>query len=183
MVCSSAWIRERCERDGMIAPFVDPPVRKGVISYGLGPYGYDIRLAGVFLEPQLREGILDPRGIEPGDFVECRRDPIDLPPGSFILGRSVETFRIPREVIGVAWGKSTYARVGVLVNVTPLEPEWTGVLTLSIANTGCRTVRLHPGQGIAQILFLLGSAPPLFSYRDLGGKYDGQVGATPARIE
>jgi len=183
MVFSSSWIRERCEREAMISPFVAVPVRKGVISYGLGPFGYDIRLADTFLAPVEAAGVLDPRAVGRGDFVERQADPIDLLPGRFILGRSVETFRIPRDVVGVCWGKSTYARVGVLVNVTPLEPEWTGVLTISIANTGNRSVRLYPNQGIAQVLFLAGSAAPLFSYRDLAGKYDSQVGVTPARIE
>jgi len=183
MLKSSHWIREQAEANHLLEPFVATSVRSGVISYGLGPYGYDLRLDRTYRRPAFAAAPLDPHQIAERDFETLSDDLILLPPGHFILGRSVEYFRMPKKVLGLAFGKSTYARCGVLVNVTPLEPEWTGYLTISIANCGARPVILHAGQGIAQVVFIESSDPPIKSYRDLDGKYNGQDEITVARIQ
>ncbi len=183
MLKSSRWIREQAEAHRLLEPFVASSVRAGVVSYGLGPYGYDLRLDRTYRRPVGSAAPLDPHRVGEGDFETRSDDAILIPPGQFILGRSLEYFRMPRDVLGLVFGKSTYARCGVLVNVTPLEPEWTGYLTISIANCGQRPAVVHAGQGIAQVIFLAGAEAPLQSYRDLNGKYDGQDEITVARIQ
>jgi dCTP deaminase len=183
MLKSSRWIKEQAERHRLLEPFVAASVRSGVVSYGLGPYGYDLRLDRTYRRPAGAAAILDPHRVEETDFETLSEEVILIPPGHFILGRSLEYFRMPKQVLGLVFGKSTYARCGVLVNVTPLEPEWTGFLTISIANCGARPAAVHPGQGIAQVIFIESSDLPLMSYRDLDGKYNGQDEVTVARIQ
>ena len=183
MLKSSRWIREQAEAHRLLEPFVATSVRSGVISYGLGPYGYDLRLDRTYRRPAAVPSPLDPHHVKDSDFETLSEDRIIIPAGHFILGRSVEYFRMPKNVLGLVFGKSTYARCGVLVNVTPLEPEWTGYLTISIANCGSRPTVLHPGQGIAQVIFIESSDPPLLSYKDLDGKYNGQDEVTVAKIQ
>ncbi len=183
MLKSSRWIREQAERHHLLEPFIATSVRSGVISYGLGPYGYDLRLDRTYRRPVAAAAALDPHRVTENDFETLSADLITVPPGHFILGRSMEYFRMPKKILGLVFGKSTYARCGVLVNVTPLEPEWTGYLTIAIANVGARPAVLHPGQGIAQVIFIESPDPPLLSYKDLNGKYNGQDEITVAKIQ
>lgn len=183
MLKSSVWIREQAEKHRILDPFVPEPVRNGVISYGLGPYGYDIRLDKTYKKLKGEIKTVNPHHIAGDDYETFCEEEIRLEPGSTILGRSLEYFRMPRKVIGLVLGKSTYARTGVLVNVTPLEPEWSGFLTISISNLSGRTAILYPLQGIAQVLFFESDALPLFSYRELKGKYNDQKDILPAKIQ
>ncbi len=183
MLKSSRWIQEQCEHSQMIAPFIAHSVRQGVISYGLGPYGYDIRLDRAHKRPRASDRPLDPHHVREEDFDTLSEEPIRLASGHYILGRSLEYFRMPKKILGIAFGKSTYARCGVIVNVTPLEPEWSGYLTISIANSGPQPVTLYPGEGIAQVVFLESDDFPVFSYKDLQGKYNGQSAITLAKIQ
>jgi len=183
MLKSSRWIREQAENNRLLEPFVATSVRSGVISYGLGPYGYDLRLDRTYRRPAGPPALMDPHRMEDSHFETLSEDPIIIPAGHFILGRSVEYFRMPKKILGLVFGKSTYARCGILVNVTPLEPEWSGFLTISIANHGPGPAALYPGQGIAQVIFIESSDLPLMSYKDLNGKYNGQDEVTVARIQ
>ncbi len=183
MLKSSRWIREQAENNRLLEPFVATSVRSGVISYGLGPYGYDLRLDKTYRRPAGPLALIDPHQMENSHFETLSEDPIIIPSGHFILGRSVEYFRMPKKILGLVFGKSTYARCGILVNVTPLEPEWSGFLTISIVNCGASPAALHPGQGIAQVIFIESSEPPVMSYKDLNGKYDGQDEITVAKIQ
>ena len=180
---SSAWILEQAQKHRLLEPFVSHSVRDGVISYGLGPYGYDIRLHDTYKIPRATAPVIDPHTVDLSDYETKTGEKILLPAGSCLLGRSVEYVRMPAEILGLVFGKSTYARCGILVNVTPLEPEWSGFITLSISNVSERDVVLHPDQGIAQILFIEGETPPLFSYKQLGGKYDEQSDILPSKIQ
>lgn len=183
MLKSSRWIREQAEQHRLLEPFVASSVRTGVVSYGLGPFGYDLRLDRTYRRPVHAAAPLDPHRVTEADFESLSADAILIPSGQFILGRSLEYFRMPKMVLGLVFGKSTYARCGVLVNVTPLEPEWTGYLTISIANCGSRPAVVHAGQGIAQVIFIASSEAPLLSYKDLNGKYNDQEEITVARIQ
>jgi len=184
MLKSSHWIREQAENNRLLEPFSAVSVRAGVISYGLGPYGYDLRLDKTYRCLSAKtETILDPHQVSEADFETRSEEMILIPPGHFILGKSLEYFRMPKKILGLVFGKSTYARCGIIVNVTPLEPEWTGFLTMSIANCGPRPVALHPLQGIAQVIFIESADLPLFSYKDLKGKYDAQDEITVAKIQ
>jgi dCTP deaminase len=183
MLKSSAWILEQGRQARMIEPFCDHAVREGVVSYGLGPYGYDLRLDAGYRIRRVGDQPLDPHRSSDEEWESCRDDVILLPPGRFILGRSLEYIRMPDQILGLGFGKSTYARCGVLVNITPLEPGWHGFLTISIANTGSVPVRLYANQGIAQLVFIAGDAPPLFSYSQLKGKYHEQDDIAIARIQ
>ena len=183
MLKSSVWIKNQAEKSKLLEPFVPEPVREGVISYGLGPYGYDIRLHNTYKQPAPSMSKLDPHHIGEGDFETKTEETIHIPAGSYILGRSLEYFRMPKKVIGLVLGKSTYARNGILINVTPLEPEWSGFLTISISNLSGRTAVLHPMEGIAQVLFFESDTPPLFSYKELKGKYNDQTDILPALVE
>jgi dCTP deaminase len=167
---------------GMIEPFAPAQVRGSVISYGLSSYGYDIRLAGEFKTPVPDGGTFDPKAMGATSFVDLRADTFDLPPQSFVLGRTMEYFRIPPNVLTLCVGKSSYARCGVVVNVTPFEPGWEGYATLCIANVGIQAVRLYAGEGIAQIVFFESDEPCDMTYADKDGKYQAQQGITPARL-
>ena len=164
---------------GMIKPFEDRQVRKGSISYGLSSYGYDIRIADEFkIFTNINTTIVDPKGFDPRSFVDYQGDVALIPPNSFALGRSVEYFKIPRNVITLCLGKSTYARCGIIVNVTPFEPEWEGTATLEISNTTPLPAKIYANEGIAQVLFFESDEPCETSYKDRGGKYQGQRGVT-----
>lgn len=183
MLKSSTWIREQAEAGKIIDPFVPHSVRDGVISYGLGPYGYDIRLHHTYRKPVDSLEIIDPHNSREEQFETLTADRIVIPPHGYILGRSLEYFRMPAKVLGLVTGKSTYARCGVLVNVTPLEPEWEGYLTISISNVSGRSVVLYPNEGVGQLIFLESDGMPAFSYKDVKGKYDGQKEITISKIQ
>ncbi|HOO56852.1 MAG TPA: dCTP deaminase [bacterium] len=182
MVKNDRWIIEMSRRHGMIEPFEESQVREGCISYGVSSYGYDMRLSGEFMAPVFGKGELDPKNKESMEFDEIKTSCFALAPGSFVLGRSEEYFRIPRDVLTICTGKSTYARCGVLVNVTPFEPEWEGFVTISIANTSPVPVRIYGGEGIAQVIFLGAEEPCDVSYADKKGKYQAQKGIGRATI-
>jgi dCTP deaminase len=167
----------------MIEPFADDQVRDGVISYGVSSYGYDMRVAREFkIFTNALSAIVDPKAFDPKSFVEFEGDVCVIPPNSFALARSVEYFRIPRDVITICVGKSTYARCGIITNVTPFEPEWEGYVTLEISNTTPLPARIYANEGIAQVLFLGGEEPPEKSYADKKGKYQKQIGVTLPRL-
>jgi dCTP deaminase len=162
---------------GMIKPFEDRQVRQGTISYGLSSYGYDIRIADEFkLFTNINTTIVDPKGFDQRSFVDYQGPVAIIPPNSFALGRSVEYFRIPRNVLTICVGKSTYARCGIITNVTPFEPEWEGFVTLEISNTTPLPARIYANEGIAQVLFFESDEPCQTSYADRQGKYQGQQG-------
>lgn len=169
------WIRRMATEQQMIDPFSPAQVSKGTISYGLSSYGYDLRLASDFkiFTPPL-DVVINPKSI-PTEFYSDHQGPFcDIPANSYVLGRTVEYLRIPRDVLTLCVGKSTYARAGILVNVTPFEPEWEGFVTVSIANTTCRPVRIFADEGLCQVLFFQSDEPCEVSYKDRKGKYDVQ---------
>jgi dCTP deaminase len=161
---------------GMIEPFVEGQVGNGVISYGVSSYGYDIRVSNEFkVFTNVHSAIVDPKNFDPASMVDVVSDePILIPPNSFALARTIEYFRIPRKVLTVCLGKSTYARCGIVVNVTPFEPEWEGFVTLEISNTTPLPARIYPNEGIAQVLFFEADEECKISYADKKGKYQGQ---------
>jgi len=184
---SDQWIRQMAKERGMIEPFEDGLVRKNgggsVISYGLSSYGYDLRVADEFkVFTNVFNTVVDPKNFDPKSFVDVQTDCCIVPPNSFALARSVEYFRIPRDVLTLCVGKSTYARCGIIVNVTPFEPEWEGHVTLEISNTTPLPARIYAGEGLAQVLFLAAHEPCETSYRDRGGKYQSQRGITVPRM-
>ena len=161
----------------MIAPFEERQVRKGVISYGLSSYGYDIRIFDEFkIFTNINTTIVDPKSFDPRSFVDFKGPVCVIPPNSFALGRSVEYFKIPRNVMTICLGKSTYARCGIITNVTPFEPEWEGFVTLEISNTTPLPARIYANEGIAQVLFFESDETCAVSYADRQGKYQGQQG-------
>jgi dCTP deaminase len=176
-------IRELALTKGMIEPFVDRQTREGVISYGLSSYGYDARVAPEFrIFTNVDSAVVDPKNFSGQSFVERDGDSCVIPPNSFALARTIEYFRIPRDVLVICLGKSTYARCGMIVNVTPLEPEWEGHVTLEISNTTPLPARVYANEGLCQFLFLQGTHPPEISYADRKGKYMGQRGVTLPRL-
>jgi dCTP deaminase len=180
---SDRWIRQMALEHGMIEPFADRQVREGVISYGVSSYGYDMRVATEFrIFTNVLNSLVDPKQFDPKSFVEFEGDVCIVPPNSFALGRSVEYFRIPRNVITITVGKSTYARCGIITNVTPFEPEWEGFVTLEISNTTPLPAKIYANEGIAQALFFEGDEAPETSYADRKGKYQGQRGVTLPRL-
>lgn len=177
------WITQMARQHGMIEPFEDRQVREGVISYGVSSYGYDMRVASEFrIFTNVLNSVVDPKNFDPKSFVEFEGDVCIVPPNSFALARSVEYFRIPRDVVTITVGKSTYARCGIITNVTPFEPEWEGYVTLEISNTTPLPARIYANEGIAQVLFFKGAEPPEVSYKDKAGKYQGQKGVTLPRL-
>jgi dCTP deaminase len=180
---SDKWIKRMAVEHQMIEPFEDRQVRAGVISYGLSSYGYDIRVADEFkVFTNVNNALIDPKSFDPRSFVDIKAEMIIVPPNSFALARTVEYFRIPRDVLTVCLGKSTYARCGIIVNVTPLEPEWEGHVTLEFSNTTPLPARIYANEGVAQVIFLESDELCETSYRDRGGKYQGQRGVTLPRI-
>ncbi|QDH14925.1 dCTP deaminase [Oecophyllibacter saccharovorans] len=181
-IMPDSWIREMALQHGMITPFVEAQKREGVISYGLSSYGYDARVADEFrIFTDVDSAIVDPKHFTPDSFV-TRKGDITIPPNSFALAHTVETFRIPRDVLVLCLGKSTYARCGIIVNVTPLEPEWEGQVTIEISNTTPLPARIYANEGICQFLFFKGASPCEVSYADRAGKYMHQTGVTPPRL-
>ncbi len=178
MVLPDYLIRKYAKEKGMIEPCAEP-TSGGVVSYGISSYGYDMRLTDEFkIYTPSQDRSVDPKQAQPGDFKDFQGPILELPPLTFCLGKSVEYFRIPRNVITVCTGKSTYARCGVLVNVTPLEPEWEGHVTMQIVNTTPVPVKIYANEGIAQVLFLQNEEVPQVSYADKGGKYQGSKDIT-----
>jgi dCTP deaminase len=182
-VKADRWIKRMALEHGMIEPFEDRQVRQGVISYGLSSYGYDIRVADEFkIFTNINTTVIDPKQFDRRSFVDVKADTCIIPPNSFALARTVEYFRIPRDVITVCLGKSTYARCGIIVNVTPFEPEWEGTATLEISNTTPLPARIYANEGIAQVLFFQSDEPCAVSYGDKKGKYQAQREVTLPRI-
>jgi dCTP deaminase len=177
---SDRWIRQMAREHGMIEPFVDDQVRSGVVSYGLSSYGYDIRVADEFkVFTNINSTVIDPKNFDPRSFVDIKSDVCIVPPNSFALARTVEYFRIPRDVLTICLGKSTYARCGIIVNVTPFEPEWEGFVTLEISNTTPLPAKIYANEGLAQVLFFQSDEPCERSY---AGKYQKQQGVTLPKI-
>lgn len=167
----------------MIDPFEPEQVREGTISYGLSSFGYDIRVAPEFkVFTNVYNVIVDPKDFDDRSFVDVAAESCIIPPNSFALARTVEYFRMPRDVLAICVGKSTYARCGIVVNVTPLEPSWEGFLTLEISNTTPLPAKIYADEGIAQLLFFQGEEVPSVAYADREGKYQGQVGVTLPRL-
>jgi dCTP deaminase len=169
------WIRTMAKERGMIEPFVDHQVRDGVISYGVSSYGYDIRVADEFkIFTNVYSAIVDPKHFDPQSMVDFKGEICIIPPNSFALARTIEYFRIPRNVLTICLGKSTYARCGLIVNVTPFEPEWEGYVTLEISNTTPLPARIYANEGIAQVIFFQADEECEISYADKKGKYQYQ---------
>ena len=167
----------------MIEPFSDRQIREGVISYGVSSYGYDVRIARDFkIFTNINSTIVDPKSFDPRSFVDFEGDVCVIPPNSFALARTVESFRIPRNVLVICLGKSTYARCGIIVNVTPLEPEWEGIVTLEVSNTTPLPAKIYANEGIAQMLFFESDEECEVSYADKKGKYQAQEGITLPRM-
>jgi len=177
------WIRQMAREHGMIEPFVDGQVREGVVSYGLSSYGYDIRVADEFkIFTNINNTVIDPKNFDPRSFVDVKSDVCIVPPNSFALARTIEYFRIPRDILTICLGKSTYARCGIIVNVTPFEPEWEGFVTLEISNTTPLPAKIYANEGLAQVLFFQSDESCERSYADKKGKYQKQVGVTLPKI-
>jgi dCTP deaminase len=177
------WIRRMAREHKMIEPFVDSQVRGSAISYGVSSYGYDIRVADEFkIFTNINNTVIDPKNFDPRSFVDVRTDVCIVPPNSFALARTIEYFRIPRDVLTICLGKSTYARCGIIVNVTPFEPEWEGTVTLEISNTTPLPAKIYANEGIAQVLFFQSDEPCEMSYADKKGKYQAQRGVTLPKI-
>ena len=168
---------------GMIEPFEDRQVRHGVVSFGLSSYGYDVRVADEFkVFTNVYNTVVDPKAFDPQSFVDIRAEVCTIPPNSFALASTVEYFRIPRDVLTICLGKSTYARCGIIVNVTPFEPEWEGHVTIEISNTTPLPAKIYAHEGIAQVLFFQSDEPCEVSYKDKSGKYQAQRGVTLPKI-
>ena len=177
------WIRKMCKEHGMIEPFEERLVRQGVLSYGLSSYGYDVRVADEFkIFTNVNSTVIDPKQLDPRNMVDFKGDVCLVPPNSFALARTVEYFRMPRNVLAVCLGKSSYARCGIITNVTPFEPEWEGFVTLEISNTTPLPAKIYANEGLAQVLFFESDEACEVSYKDRGGKYQKQVGITLPRL-
>jgi dCTP deaminase len=182
-VKSDKWIRRMSLEHKMIEPFEDSQVRDGVISYGVSSYGYDMRVADEFrIFTNVNSTIVDPKHFDSKSFVEFRGPVCIVPPNSFALARSVEYFRIPRSVLTICVGKSTYARCGIIVNVTPFEPEWEGFVTLEISNTTPLPAKIYANEGLCQVVFFESDESCAVSYRDKKGKYQSQQGIVLPKI-
>ena len=180
---SDRWITRMAREHRMIEPFSDRQVRQGVVSYGVSSYGYDVRIADDFkIFTNINSTVIDPKDFDSRSFVDVRGDVCVIPPNSFALARTVEYFRIPRNVLVVTLGKSTYARCGIIVNVTPLEPEWEGIVTLEVSNTTPLPAKIYANEGIAQMLFFESDEPCEVSYADKKGKYQAQDKLTLPRL-
>jgi len=180
---SDRWIRQMALEHGMIEPFEDRQIREGVVSYGLSSYGYDIRVGDEFkIFTNINNTVIDPKSFDPRSFVDVKSDVCIVPPNSFALAHTIEYFRIPRDILTICLGKSTYARCGIIVNVTPFEPEWEGTVTLEISNTTPLPAKIYANEGIAQVLFFQGDEPCEVSYADKKGKYLKQRGVTLPKV-
>jgi dCTP deaminase len=177
------WIKRMAREHQMIEPFVDAQMRSGVISFGVSSYGYDVRVGDQFkVFTNVYNTVVDPKNFDPKSFVDIRADVCIIPPNSFALASTIEYFRIPRDILTVCLGKSTYARCGIIVNVTPFEPEWEGHVTIEISNTTPLPAKIYANEGIAQVLFFQGDGPCEVSYKEKKGKYQNQRGVTLPKI-
>ena len=182
-ILSDRWIRENALAHAMIEPFVERQQANGCISYGLSSYGYDARVADEFkIFTNVDSAIVDPKNFDSNSFVDRKTDVCVIPPNSFALARTVEYFRVPRDILVICLGKSTYARCGIIVNVTPLEPGWEGHVTLEFSNTTPLPAKIYANEGACQFLFLQGNEPCEISYADRAGKYMGQRGVTLPKL-
>ena len=182
-VMPDTWIRKMAVEHAMISPFTEAQRRDGVISYGVSSYGYDARVSDEFkIFTNVDSAVVDPKNFSDAGFVDRKTDICVIPPNSFALARTVEHFRIPRDVLVICLGKSTYARCGIIVNVTPLEPEWEGHVTLEFSNTTPMPARIYANEGAAQFIFLKADSVCETSYADRKGKYQGQKGVTLPRL-
>jgi dCTP deaminase len=180
---SDKWIRRMAQDHRMIEPFSEKQVADGLISYGLSSYGYDIRIADEFkIFTNIHSATVDPKNFDTRSFIDVKADVCIIPPNSFALARTIEYFKIPRNVLTVCVGKSTYARCGIIVNVTPFEPEWEGIVTLEVSNTTPLPAKIYAGEGIAQVLFFEGDEECETSYADRKGKYQSQQGLTLPKL-
>jgi len=180
---SDKWIKRMAIDQRMIEPFVDNQVRSGAISYGVSSYGYDVRVGDEFkVFTNVYNTVVDPKQFDPRSFVDIKADVCIIPPNSFALASTIEYFRIPRDILTVCLGKSTYARCGIIVNVTPFEPEWEGHVTIEISNTTPLPAKIYANEGIAQVLFFQGDEPCQVSYKDKKGKYQAQRGVTLPKL-
>ncbi|NPA61543.1 MAG: dCTP deaminase [Epsilonproteobacteria bacterium] len=180
---SDSWIRDKAQKEGIITPFCDELVSRGVISYGLSSYGYDIRISDEFkIFTNINSQIVDPKDFNDSNVVDFKGDVCIIPPNSFALGRTVEYFKMPIDTLALCLGKSTYARCGIIVNVTPFEPGFEGHITVEISNTTPLPAKIYANEGIAQVLFFEGDEVCEVNYRDRKGKYQKQRGITLPRI-
>lgn len=182
MVKNDRWIQEMSEK-GMITPFAESQVRDGVISYGISSYGYDLRISDKFkILINSNDSVIDPKKFDSQNFTDFQGNVCVIPPNSYVLATSLEYFKLPRDIIAICLGKSTYARCGIVVNVTPLEPEWEGHITMEISNTSPKPVKIYANEGIAQLIFLGADELCLKSYADKKGKYQAQKEITLPKI-
>jgi dCTP deaminase len=180
---SDRWIKRMAIEQKMIEPFVESQARTGVVSYGVSSYGYDVRVGDEFkVFTNVFNTVVDPKNFDPKSFVDIKADVCIIPPNSFALASTIEYFRIPRDILTICLGKSTYARCGIIVNVTPFEPEWEGHVTIEISNTTPLPAKIYANEGIAQVLFFQGDEPCDISYKDKKGKYQAQRGVTLPKI-
>ena len=180
---SDNWIKRMSVESDMISPFTDKQIKSGAISYGLSSYGYDIRVADEYkIFTNVNNSIIDPKNFDANSFVDYKGEVCIVPPNSFALARSVEYFKIPRKVLTICVGKSTYARCGIIVNVTPFEPEWEGYVTLEISNTTPLPAKIYSNEGLCQVLFFESDEVCNISYKDKRGKYLKQTGITLPKI-
>ena len=181
---SDKWIEKMSKSNSMITPFEEKQVRDGKISYGVSSYGYDIRVSDEYkIFTNVNNSIIDPKRFDANSFVDFKGDVCIVPPNSFALARSVEYFKIPRNILTICVGKSTYARCGIIVNVTPFEPEWEGYVTLEISNTTPLPAKIYSNEGLCQVLFFESDEDCKVSYKDKAGKYQGQKGITLPRMK
>ena len=182
-VLSDKWIKKMAKENGMISPFVDKQQKKNVISYGLSSYGYDARVSNEFkIFTNVNSSMVDPKDFSNSNFISKKQDICIIPPNSFVLASTVEYFKIPKNILVICLGKSTYARCGIIVNVTPLEPEWEGHVTLEFSNTTPLPAKIYANEGACQFVFLQGNEDPEISYADRKGKYMNQKGVTLPKI-
>ena len=182
-VLSDKWIKKMSKENGMISPFVDKKQKKNVISYGLSSYGYDARVSNEFkIFTNVNSSMVDPKDFSNSNFISKKQDICIIPPNSFVLASTVEYFKIPKNILVICLGKSTYARCGIIVNVTPLEPEWEGHVTLEFSNTTPLPAKIYANEGACQFVFLQGNEDPEISYADRKGKYMNQKGVTLPKI-
>ena len=177
------WIKKMCKEHNMIEPFLDHQVSEGKISYGLSSMGYDVRISDEYrIFTNVNSSLVDPKNFSDDNFIERKGSHCIIPPNSFVLARTVEKFKIPDDVLVICLGKSTYARCGIIVNVTPLEPGWEGYVTLEFSNTTPLPAKIYANEGVAQFIFLKGNEKPEVTYADRDGKYMGQTGVTLPKV-
>ena len=182
-VLSDKWIKKMALEHSMISPFEGNQIREGKISYGLSSFGYDARVSDEFkIFTNINSEIVDPKNFKPSNFITKNISECIIPPNSFVLASTIEYFKIPKDVLVICLGKSTYARCGIIVNVTPLEPGWEGHVTLEFSNTTPLPAKIYANEGVAQFIFLQGNEKPEISYSDRNGKYMGQTGVTLPKV-